>query len=296
MNLPALSIVIRSKNDASLIGKTLEGVVSQEYPAPVRRVHIDSGSTDDTCQIIRDSKPDQFLQIRAEDYVPGRVLNTGMKLTTEDWVVFLNSDAEPVGRHWLSNLLRVTLERSDFSKEVGAVFGRQIPRPGCLAVYAHDYERCFGPERESQHWPHFFSMVSSAVSRAAWLEQPFREDLQYSEDEEWSRRLKQNGWTVAYADESVVVHSHNYTLAEARKRTYGDGFAYAATAPETPAGYSFVNSVLLGGARDSLRDLIYCARSGKLVEWPHAVAVRYAQRLGKRAGFLAGWKHYDRSS
>src|SRR5204863_9754668 len=101
--------------------------------------------------------------------------------------------------------------------------GRQVPRDGCAAVYQHDYERCFGPRRESDQWLHFFSMASSAVNRSAWKVLPFREDLRYSEDEEWSFRIKNGGWSILYAEDSVVIHSHNYTLAQARKRTFGEG-------------------------------------------------------------------------
>jgi len=296
MNLPAVSIVIRSKNDATLIDQTLSSIQSQDYPSPIRKIHIDSGSTDGTCDIIEKYRPDQFLRIRAEDYVPGRVLNTGMKLSSEDWVVFLNSDAAPIGRDWLTNLLKTTLSSQGNTRGIGAVFGRQVPRPDCHAVYAHDYERCFGPQRESKKWGHFFSMVSSAVSRAAWLEQPFREDLQYSEDEEWSRRLKKKGWDVVYVEDSVVMHSHNYTPSQAKRRCYGESFASAAIEESLrPSDYNFLKTVILGGTKEIVKDLIYCAKTRRLHEWPHAIAIRYAQRIGKRKGFLAGCQHYRRA-
>ena len=294
MSLPPISIVIRSKNEEACLREALEGIREQDYPSPVRRVHIDSGSMDGTCRLIELSKPDQFIQIRAEEYVPGRVLNNGMRLTNEPWVVFLNADATPIGRDWLRNLMLTATEPQPIADRVGAVFGRQIPRPGSRAVFTHDYERCFGPRRESARWPHFFSMVNSVVNRAAWLEQPFREDLQYAEDDEWSYRLKQNGWEVRYAEDSAVLHSHNYTFAQARKRSRGDGFASAATSPAAPADFGFVRAVLIAGAKDAVRDLAYCLRTGRLTQWPHAIAIRYAQRTGRRQGFLDGYKHYRR--
>src|SRR3989344_3485306 len=163
MSLPPISIVIRSKNEEACLREALEGIREQDYPSPVRRVHIDSGSMDGTCRLIELSKPDQFIQIRAEEYVPGRVLNNGMKLTNEPWVVFLNADATPVGRDWLRNLMACAVENSAriedsrftshdprSTNRVGAAFGRQIPRPDCQAVFAHDYERCFGPNRDSE--------------------------------------------------------------------------------------------------------------------------------------------------
>ena len=44
--------------------------------------------------------------------------------------------------------------------------------------------------------------------------------------------------------------------------------------------------------RDAGRDWAWCQREGRIGEWPHALAVRAAQRLGKTVGFRRGWHHY----
>ncbi len=284
MHLPPVTIVIRSKNDAALIGDCIDGICSQDYPASIQRIHIDSGSTDGTVEIIKRSKPEQLLQIRAEDYIPGRVLNTGIKLSDTEWIVFLNSDATPVGNQWLAHLIKAAVAKP----HTGAAFGRQIPRPDCLPVFVHDYERCFGKNRASRDWPHFFSMVSSAVNRAAWQEHPFREDMRYSEDEEWSFRIHKNGWHIAFAEESVAMHSHNYTLEEVRKRNYGEGFALAATPELHLKRTGLLRGVLLPCGKDAFRDFAYFLKKNQIGAWPRALAVRMIQRLGKRRGFLDG--------
>ncbi len=287
-----ISIVMRSKNDGSLIGGTLRGVYSQNFPAKVEVIHIDSGSTDETVEVIKASGPHQLIQIRAEEYVPGIVLNRGMRESAGEWVVFLNSDGEPSNNEWLSEL--VAAAQTD--KNVGAAFSRQIPRADCRAVFAHDYEQCFGVRRVSHSWDHFFSMVSCIVNRQAWEAHPFREDLQYAEDDEWSRRIKANGWKIVFAEKSVAIHSHNYTLKQAYKRAYGDTFALAATS-ETPArNYNLRYTVGVGTLRDLARDAVHCVRQKQIGELPHAAAVRFAQRLGKMDGYRAGWKHYGRSA
>jgi rhamnosyltransferase len=287
-SLQPVSVVVRSKNDGALIGATIWGIHRQDYPGTIEIIHIDSGSTDDTVEIIQESKPAKLIRIRADEYIPGAVLNRGMREASSPWVVFLNSDCEPANRHWMSELLASA--QSDGG--IGAAFGRQIPRRDCQAVYAHDYERCFGPARETARWDHFFSMASSVVRRAAWEEHPFREDLQYSEDDEWSRRLVARGWRIAYAEKAVVIHSHNYTLKQAFRRCYGEGFALAALDCVDERTHNLFRTVLAGVVRESFRDLRYCARTGLLAEWPHAIAVRTAQRLGKLEGFRRGWRHY----
>lgn len=288
----AVEIVMRSKNDAAYIGDVINAVRRQDYPAAVRFVHIDSGSTDGTLNIIRRFAPWKLIRIRADEYIPGRVLNRGMHATTGEWVVFLNSDAQPANIRWLSELMAVT----EASPRLAAAFSRQLPRPDCEGVYAHDYDRCFGPQRESTQWEHFFSMVSCVVNRTAWLEQPFREDLQYAEDDEWSRRLKVRGWQVAFAGGSCAIHSHNYTLRQAYRRSRGDAFAQAAAAPAPERLRHSPPAAVLGALRDSARDWLWLRAQERLAQWPHALAVRLAQRLGRNAGFRAGWQHYHSHS
>jgi len=200
----------------------------------------------------------------------------------------LNSDAEPADARWLREMLIAAYS----TPGAGAAFGRQIPRPGCQAVYAHDYERCFGRERQAKKWDHFFSMASSAVSREAWEQNPFREDLHYSEDDEWSRRLIDKGFAIAYAEKSVAIHSHNYTLDQAFRRSYGEAFALAAIEGKEPAHYTFPRTVLAGAVREGLMDFRYCLRTHRFAQWPHALGVRIAQRLGKVRGYRDGWSRY----
>ena len=284
---------MRSMNDGPLIGATLKKVYEQDCPGGVQVIHIDSGSKDKTVEIIRSTYPFKLIQILPSEYVPGIVLNRGMRESEGEWVVFLNSDGEPANGQWLSELLAAAQSQP----HVGTAFSRQIPRSDCQAVYAHDYDRCFGPERDSVHWDHFFSMVSCVVNRRAWEEQPFREDLQYAEDDEWSRRLKANGWGLVFADKSIAIHSHNYTLKQAYKRAYGDCFANAATKAQTvPRLKDFGPGLVLSVLRDAARDWAWCRREGRLLEWPHAVGVRTAQRLGKTVGFRRGWQHYHGSA
>lgn len=283
-----ISIVVRSKNDADLIAATLLGVRAQDYAGGVELVHIDSGSTDPTVEIIRSFHPAKLIEIKAEDYVPGAVLNRGMREASSPWVVFLNSDCEPVDAHWLTELVAA----AQSTAHAGAAFGRQVARKNCRAVYAHDYERCFGEHRESEKWEHFFSMANSIVNRAAWEQHPFREDLQYSEDDEWSRRLVKNGWQIVYAEKAAVIHSHNYTVRQAFRRSYGEAFAFAALDPARPDEYGFFKTLIAGGAREMARDFQYCLRGGRIHEWPYAAAVRIAQRLGKIRGFRDGLQRY----
>lgn len=286
----AVTVVMRSFNEAWAIGESIRAVFEQEFTGQIELIIIDSGSSDGSIEIIRRDGRARLIEIPLGTYVPGPVLNQGAREATHDWLVYLNADATPVGKDWLQRLLLPCIADPLF----GAAFSRQIPRPDCQAVFAHDYDRCFGLQRESAQWEHFFSMVSCVTHKSVLAQVPIREDLQYAEDDEWTRRMIQQGFHVHYAVDSVVMHSHNYTLKQSYKRSFGDAKAMAATSSVHPRNVNFHYYVALGWLKDVWRDFQWCRDQGRLGEMPHAMMVRLMMRLGRRAGHHAGWKHYQR--
>lgn len=279
-----VSIILRSFNEAWALCETLPALAAQHH-RNWELIVFDSGSTDGSVELIRQAQPRHFVQLRPHDYRPGRVMNEGMALARSDRVIFLNADATPQGPDWLGPLVAALAD-----PEVAAVFGRQIPRPDCAAAFARDYDRCFGDHRESAHWDHFFSMVSSGLRRDIWGRRGFRETMQYSEDDEYTRWCRAEGYRIHYCPESVVMHSHNYTPRQAYKRSFGEAWALAQAWRGSLKDFNLRRSVFLGGLRDAWGDLRYCQRKGRLRQWPQTLAVRWQQRLGRLHGFHAGWQ------
>lgn len=284
MSDPFVSIIMRSFNEAWALRETLPAVQAQEYNN-WELIVIDSGSTDGSVELIRKANPRHFVQVT--EYNPSRVMNQGMQVARADFGIFLNADATPQGPNWLRPLVTALQ-----NPRTAAVFGRQIPRPDCQAIYVHDYERCFGESRESGAWEHFFSMVSSGLRKDVWAKRGFLEKMQYSEDDEYTRWCRAQGYDVIYVPESVVMHSHNYTPQQAYKRSFGEARALAAVWNGERDDISWPRTVLLGWLNDVRRDLRFCVRTNRLNEWPHAARIRWQQRRAKLAGFREGWKFY----
>jgi rhamnosyltransferase len=294
MTAPLVTILMRSYNEAWALRDTLPALQAQEY-RNWELIVFDSGSNDGSVELIRAAKPREFIQLLPHDYNPSRVMNQGMELSRTDLVLFLNADATPQGRDWLRPLVSALQDPRN-----AAVFSRQIPRPDCKAVFAHDYERCFGPSspsastrqahaRESAKWDHFFSMVSSGLRKDVWARRGFLESMQYSEDDEYTRWCRTAGYRVVYCPESVVMHSHNYTPRQAYKRSFGEAWALAAVWNRHPSEITAAPRLAIGWLRDAWRDLAFCRRTRRLREWPQAVRIRWEQRRARRAGFKAGW-------
>ena len=286
MSDPLVSIILRSYNEAWALRDTLPAIAAQEYKN-WELIVIDSGSTDGSVDLIRQAVPRVFRQITPAEYNPSRVMNWGMDQARSEFGIFLNADATPQGPNWLRPLVTALQD-----PRTAAVFGRQIERPDCQAVFACDYERCFGEKRESSRWDHFFSMVSSGLRRDIWAGRRFNEKLQYAEDDEYTRWARSNGYGVVYCPESVVMHSHNYTPEQSFRRSFGDARALAASWQGRSADFNFLRTVLLGWLNDFRHDLAYCAQTRRWSELAHAARIRWQQRRGKLQGFKTGWKDY----
>jgi rhamnosyltransferase len=282
-----VTVIIRSFNEGWALEGTLNALRRQDH-RNWELIVIDSGSTDGSVDLIRSFGPSHFVQIAPSEYHPSRVMNHAMRLSTTEWNFFLNADATPLSETWLLPLLRELK-----NEKVAAVFGRQVPRPGCRAVYEYDYERCFGPNRESAAWTHFFSMVSSGVRRSVWAKRGFDERFRYSEDDEFARWCKREGHEVRYCPESVVMHSHNYNPGEAYRRSFGEGFALAGVWEGDPRIFSWPRSIL-GCMNDLRKDVSWSIQSGRIGELPHSARIRWKQRVGKLRGFKEGWQYYRR--
>ena len=288
MSEAPVSIIMRSFNEAWALKDTLPALKAQDY-RNWELIVIDSGSTDGSVDLIRRAEPHHFLQILPHEYKPSRVMNTGMRIARSDIAIFLNADATPQGSGWLRPLVEALQ-----NPRTAAAFGRQIPRPDCQAVFAADYERCFGESRESAKWDHFFSMVSSGIRRDVWSRRGFKENMQYSEDDEYTRWCRALGYEIRYCPESLVMHSHNYSPKQAYKRSFGEAWALTAMPGWNPVNKGWLHAVALGWINDIRRDLRYCLRSSRLQEWPHSWKIRWAQRQGSLAGFKAGFSMHPR--
>ena len=274
---PRVSVLVRARNDESLVGKTLAGIFSQ-WPSPFEVIVCDDASTDRTREEAA-KFPVRFVGRPAGEYRPGRTLNMLVREAKGDIVVFNNSDAVPCDPHWLEGLVRPLLSRkSAFS------FANQMPRQDATMLVRKDSERAFGDGRVQATWKFFFSLASSATWRQNLLDVPFDEEIRYSEDVEWTwrnSRRRDDPVKVVYCPGARVEHSHNYTIRELAKRFRGEG---AADSTIFGGGSSIVRE-LAGAARETLRDWAYLARRPRgWVEIPSAPVRRLVQRVSHWKG------------
>src|ERR1700730_10344257 len=95
-------VVMRAHNDMPLVAQTLARL--REQRAPFELLAFDSASTDGTLEEIR-KYTRRIVNVPRGEYVPGRVLNQGMRMSEGEFVVILNSDCTPQNEFVLQNLL-----------------------------------------------------------------------------------------------------------------------------------------------------------------------------------------------
>lgn len=285
-----IAIIMRSFNDADVIQGTLEAL-SRQTLRQFELWNFDSSSTDGTLEIIRKfNHSDRILLNDSACYNPGRVLNEAVATVDADILVFLNSDATPQDDFWLERLVEPLVDPT-----VGAVFGRQVARDDCRSLFVKDTERAFGDGNESARWAHFFSMANSAARKTILDRFPFETAIDYSEDIEWSYRIRRGGYRIRYAADSVAMHSHNYTLRQSYKRHFGEGKADAFIFKEGELNYSWMRSFFLPFGMESLRDVKWAISKRSLDALLHSIPLRFVQKWARWRGQREGLKKLSRT-
>lgn len=89
-NLPLISIVTPSYNQAQFIEATIRSVLEQDYPA-VEQIVVDGGSSDGTLQILERYR-EQIRYVSEEDEGQADAINKGLEMAQGEIVAYLNSD------------------------------------------------------------------------------------------------------------------------------------------------------------------------------------------------------------
>lgn len=255
--MPAqVAILMRSKNEMPYLQTALEQLNAQTFN-DFTLYAVDSGSTDGSVERLRNACGDRLETISPEAYIPGPVLNTGCARTTEPIIVLLNADAILRSDDALEKLIAPLL-----SGTADATYCRQAARPDARFVVAYDYERAYHPANIT---PDFFSAVACAFKRELWEKHPFP-NTGYAEDAAWAQTCRATGARIELVPDSVVEHSHNYTL----RGLYTKRYRQALTWNRPPrAGHQTIACL-----REIVRDTLHALLSLK----PHTIPYNIAYR------------------
>lgn len=109
--LPSITIVIPSFNQGEFIGRTLESIVSQNYP----RLEVwimDGGSTDNTMEVVKQFAAPNIKWISERDRGPAHAINRGLRRASGELLAWLGSD-DLLAVDALWNVAQAFIEKPD---------------------------------------------------------------------------------------------------------------------------------------------------------------------------------------
>ena len=211
-----VSVVIRAKDEAESIGRTLDLVMGQTAEPQV--IVVDSGSTDGTGDIAR-AKGAEVVWIPAEDFTFGGALNLGTERARAAVVVALSAHAFPRDERWLERMLDA-MEDETVACAVGTETGP-------------DDERLTGRIRQDEAMARRnpsvgYSNASGAYRKSLWEQYKFRSDMPGTEDKEWAWYWLRRGYVCVLGPDLGVDHDHSKDpLVETWQRARREWIGYA---------------------------------------------------------------------
>lgn len=283
-----ISIVLPVKDGGDALNRCLLALREQEISEDVEVVVVDSGSTDGSKELA-ESFGARVYEIPPATFNHGETRNVGASLANGDILVFTVDDALPADHHWLARLVAPLREDNDL---IGS-YSRQVARPGAPPHQRYYVDFRFGPEPRDQRASSpdeltvqttLFSNVASAI-RAPLLDRyPFPDDIVIAEDLEWCSRVLLAGYGIRYVPESVVQHSHDYSLVALVKRYFDQGAA-AKRSFMAPGQAAVVRGAGLSFVRDELG---WMWSQGYRRHIPYALAHEFTRYLA----FQLGLRHH----
>ena len=231
------SVVIPTKNAGPLLNDVLQQVLQQKTGWPFEVLVVDSGSSDETLEIIGRYPSVRLIEIAPSDFGHGRTRNFAVGKTSGEFIAMITQDAIPIDEYWLAGLVKAIEQDGN----IAGVFGRHIAHSNASAFTKNELEQHFkgfldhpvveldDPIRYQnevgyRQYRYFFSDNNALIRRQVWEKMPYPE-VDFAEDQAWARLIIEAGYRKAYAHDAIVAHSHNYALIERLQRSFDEAYA-----------------------------------------------------------------------
>lgn len=223
------SVIIITRNQRSLLEKSLPRLLKQDLGGGYEIIVVDSGSTDGAVKYV-ESLPVKLVRIFPKTFNYARAFNTGAGKAKGEYLVRLSGDAVPLRGDFLTELVKPFDD-----PKVGGTYGRYT----ISGRKGYSYPNYWGgwrfPEKLKRYSvkPVFgmgligrggmhlydFAGAACAVRREIWRKRGLNEGLVAGEDAEYGWFLHLIGYDIVCNPRAVVLHEHPVKVSKA-VRTY----------------------------------------------------------------------------
>lgn len=191
--------------------------------------YILTESTDNSEEILKSINANYSI-VKKENFSHSKTREDVAMKSTSDILVFITMDIDIKDDDWLEKLTK-PLETG----EADAAFSRQLTKYDNIEKYTREKnypDKSYIVDETSLKTmgmrAFFFSDASSCIKTKVFKELNGYDGkvLPTNEDQYIAYKMITNGYKIKYCADSVVYHSHNFTLKQVYKRYYDTGVFY----------------------------------------------------------------------
>ncbi len=223
-----LSIIIVSWNVAQLLKACLNSILqTNTTPYNIEIIVVDSGSSDETVELLKHGYPKVKLLAQTENLGFTRCNNIGLAAAEGRYLMLLNPDTEVIG-----DALPQMIAYLDNNPTVGVIGPHTLNTDGthqstrrqfptlAVAIFESTWLQAFAPKSLLDRY-YVREIADTANAEVDWVQgsalMTRREVyaqiggldegyVMYSEEMDWCRRAKDAGWRVIYLGSAQIIH------------------------------------------------------------------------------------------
>lgn len=212
-----IDIICPIYNAERYITQLIYNIKEQKCDYKYRLQFILTESDDDT-EIILIKENCIYTKIKKNEFSHSLVRENAARNSDADIIVFISQDIQIADKNWLNNLVSPIV-----NKVAAASYSRQISKFNNIEKYIREFNyptksliKSFADINHLGLYTFFFSDVSSAIDRKIFKDLKYydQKNLPLSEDMYIAYKLIMNNYKIQYCCDSVVIHSHYYTLKQ----------------------------------------------------------------------------------
>ena len=279
----SIDIICPLYNASNYMEKLNKSLLKQKNVNINKIIYVLTKSSDNSLEILKKNKC-HYEEIEKSDFSHSLVRENAAKKSKADIVCFITQDIVIENDDWLEKLVEPII-----NNEADASYSRQISKFNNIERYTResnypDYSFVKSKENleELGLKTFFFSDASSAIKRSVFKKLNYYDgkNLPINEDMYIAYKLITNNYKIKYCADSVVYHSHNFSLKELYDRYKLTGMffknnSYLDNYGTNKSGGGLAKYVLLRAIKDKNIKV--------LIRFPFDMAVRFiGMKVGKK--------------